>query len=208
MEKLQLPVYIVDIDDNDETGVNFIAHTSDPAIEKNFMAFQNRDRTDYKFKSTDQDRRIITGPLMIPNLPIYRRDESGEYYVMFSKQSVEKIALKFMKNGFIHNVNLEHDPNRLPDGVYGFEFFIADKTRGIPCPAGWPDLPDGTWFGSYKVENEEFWNDFIKTGTFKGFSVEGIFLHKYICPKPVDEVEAIREEILTLSKLIDLLNEK
>jgi hypothetical protein len=202
----KLPIYLVDIDDTDETGVDFIAQTSDPAIEKNFLAFNKSERVNHSFKTTAEDRRIITGPLMIPNLPIYRRDEQGEYYVMFSKQAIEKIAYKFMKNGFIHNVNLEHDPNRLPDGVFGIEFFIADKTRGIPNPAGWPDLPDGTWFGSYKIENDEFWNEFIKTGVFKGFSVEGTFLHKYICPKPIDELEAIRSEVLTLSKLLDLLN--
>jgi hypothetical protein len=56
-----------------------------------------------------------------------------------------------------------------------YESFIVDSQRGIRPPMGFEDAPEGSWFGSYKVDNEDVWNNFIKTGEFKGFSVEGVF---------------------------------
>lgn len=206
MEELKLPFYLVEIDETDETGVNFIAHCENPAIEKNFMAF-NKEVKSHKFQATSKDRKIITGPAMIPNLPIYRKDPDGtEYYVGFSAESILKIGIKFMKNGFLHNVNQEHDPEKVVDGVYMFESFFTDKSRGVICPAGFGDLPDGSWIVSYKIENDEFWNDFIKTGIFKGFSVEGIFGHRLVAPKKEKELIEIHDRILGLSAMLELLN--
>jgi hypothetical protein len=78
-----------------------------------------------------------------------------------------------------------HQEGAIPPGVYMFESVIVDSTRGISAPEKFKDLPDGTWFGSYKVDNEEVWNEFISTGLFKGFSVEGIF--KYQAPESKEE---------------------
>jgi hypothetical protein len=38
-------------------------------------------------------------------------------------------------------------------------------------------LPAGTWFGVYKVENEDVWNK-VKDGSFRGYSIEGMFEHR------------------------------
>jgi hypothetical protein len=72
------------------------------------------------------------------------------------------------------NVNLFHDPNLQTEGVTIFESFISDASRGILPMKGFEDLPDGSWFISAKVENDDVWNK-IKAGEVKGFSVEGIF---------------------------------
>jgi hypothetical protein len=124
----------------------------------------------------DKERKIITGALMLADLPIYRRSEKmGEFYVVFDKFQIEKIVQRFMKNGFTDNVNKMHDAKQTVDGVYMYESFIVDSQRGIRPPVGFEDAPEGSWFGSYKVDNEDVWNNFIKTGEFKGFSVEGVF---------------------------------
>lgn len=171
MEK-KLPIYKLVIKDDDEkSGVNFVALVDEPAIQTDFYYFNKQ----MKF-AADAERRIITGPLMLADLPIYRRNESmGEFYVMFDKMQIEKICMKFMRNGFGDNVNQMHDSNKQVDGVYMFESFITDSQRGILAPAQFGKVPDGSWFGSYKVDNEDVWNNFIKTGEFKGFSVEGMF---------------------------------
>jgi len=36
-------------------------------------------------------------------------------------------------------------------------------------------MPKGTWMVSVKVNNEEVWEEFVKTGRVKGFSIEGYF---------------------------------
>lgn len=193
----KLPLYALVIDDKDESGVDFIAMVDKPAIEKNWMAFQNQKMD---FVITNQDRRIITGPLMIPNLPIYRRDEIGEYNVFFTAETINQICQKYFKNGYTSNVNMMHDPNQITKGIYMFESFIADKSRGVLCPTAYSGLPDGTWFGSFKVDNQDVWDSFVKTGVFKGFSVEGIFQHKYLVDKSQADTDALAKRILSLRK--------
>lgn len=172
MEKKKLPVYKMTINDGDESGVSYVALVDDPAIQRNWFAFNNQ-----KFKFVgDTDRRIITGPLMVADLPIYRNSpKMGEFYVTFDKSTIEQIVLKYFKQGNTSNVNMMHDPNYQVDGVHMFESFIVDSSRGIKAPEGFSGITEGSWIGSYKVENEEVWQKFIKSGEFKGFSVEGMF---------------------------------
>lgn len=151
-------------------------------------------QSQFKFK-TDSERRIITGPLMIADLPIYRHSkEMGEFYVLFPKDEIEKIVQKFFRTGKTSNVNMMHDPNAKVDGVNMFESFIVDSQRGIRAPEGFTGITDGSWFGSYKVDNEEVWQSIVK-GEFKGFSVEGMFdmeIHKKTVE---DEIIQVIEDI-------------
>lgn len=190
---MELPIYKLVINPEDEdTGVEFVALVNTPAIERNFHAFKSQ-----KF-TADEEKRIVTGPLMIPDQLIYRRDNSfGEYYVTYDAEMVKKIAEKFMRNQNSNNVNKEHKDQ--VDGVFMFETFLKDSSRGISAPKGFEDLPEGTWFGSYKVYNDEVWKD-VKDGTFKGFSVEGEFLHQ---PHAMNfgknvELTALLDEIISL----------
>jgi hypothetical protein len=196
---MNLPVYKLVIDDSDELGVDFVALVDKPAIEKNWMAFDEVKQ--YSFVA-DKDRRLISGALMAADLPIYRRDESGEYYVIFDKEQIEKIAQRYFKSGFIHNVNMMHDAERKVTGVYMVESMIIDKSRGIRTPEGYPTLTEGSWFGTFKVDNDEVWNDFIKTGVFKGFSVEGAFAHRKLTDMPQEQIEGVAQRIQSLKKKI------
>ena len=141
----------------------------------------------FKF-SANKEKRIISGALMVADLPIYRKDEQGEYYGLFTAEDIYNIRNKFFKNNNTKSVNEMHDPNKMIDGVYMIESFIIDSKRGLNAPDG-NKLTDGSWFGSYKVDNEEIWNDFIKSGEFKGFSVEGLFKTTQIDSKPLSIIE-------------------
>jgi len=127
------------------------------------------------FAVQDEDQRIVSGPLMIADLPIYRKDEEGEYYVMFTKEEIKKIAQRFFKKGYQAKVNIEH--GKPAEGVYMFESYLIDRDRGVYPPKGFEDSADGSWFVSYKFDNEELWKG-VKNGTFKGLSVEGLFRYQ------------------------------
>ena len=173
--KKGLPVYQLQINaEDEESGVNFVALVDNPAIECNWLAFNKYEENTVQRFSADEEKRIISGPLMVADMPIYRKDKYGEYYVKFDSQAINQIVLKFFKNQNTGAVNKMHDPSQLVDGVYMFESFVINSQR-MPAPKGFEDLPDGSWFGSYKVDNEAVWNE-IKAGTFKGFSVEGMFI--------------------------------
>jgi hypothetical protein len=148
------------------------------------------------FAIQSESEHIITGPLMIPQQLIYRNSEQfGEHYVKFSVDTIKQIAIKFSKKGYQKNVNLMHEADMKVDGLTMFESFISDSKRGIKPMEAFKDLPDGTWFGSFYVENPKVW-DMVKEGQVKGFSVEGMFDYE----KPMSEDEK------QLAELREILN--
>lgn len=168
----ELPIFKMVIGDEPTDGVDFVALVDEPAIQKTWQVFENKKEL---FK-TDNDRQIISGALMVADLPIYRRDDvRGEYYVTFDKPTIEKIQQRFMRNGYMKNFNLMHDADEKTKSVFLFNSFIIDSKLGILTPQGYDELTDGSWFGSAKIEDKAFWDNYIKTGKFKGFSVEGYF---------------------------------
>lgn len=195
---MELPIYQLEISDdlNDGAEVDFVALVDRPAIERNFLKFKEA-KTNFAIQS--EEKQIVSGALMLADTPIYRNDSNGEYYVIFTKATIEKIAQKFFKKGYQSNVNLMHDGDKQVDGVTMFESFIVDSERGIQAMKGFEDAPEGSWFGSFKVENEEVWSK-IKSGEFKGFSVEGIFNYK-------KEKQPISVEEALWSKIVEVLDQ-
>lgn len=185
MEKL--PIYRFVVGEDDEAEVTAVALVDFPAIEMNWQAFNSQ----YQFKA-DKEKRIISGALMVADLPIYRRDESGEYYGVFTAEDIYNIRNKFSKKNFGQEVNMMHDPSQMVEGVYMIESFLIASERGIHSPNGFK-LTNGSWFTSYKVDNQEVWDNYIKSGEFKGFSVEGVFKTVQIDAKPLSVIEQVIE---------------
>lgn len=197
MEKLPFYKLVIDEEDNNDSGVNYVALVDAPATDKVWMAFNKH----YQFKSSAPEKRIISGALMVANLPIYREDSQlGKYYVVFDKETIFKIVKKYFRNGFTSNVNIMHDAKAKVHGVYMIESLIIDKARGTTAPAGYGDLPDGSWFGSFRVDNDEIWDRFIKTGVFSGFSVEGFFKQEYMVDATSQTLENLHDRIVNLKK--------
>ena len=189
---MKLPVYRLDINEfDDETGIEFVSLVETPAIQKDFLAFAEIAQ---RFEIKDEEKRIVTGAAMIADLPIYRRDDiRGEYYVVFDKESIFKIAKKWARLNQYNSVNAHHK-TPIADGVSLFESYIIDRQRGVMPPMGFEEVADGSWFVSYLIDNDEVWAK-VKSGEFKGFSVEGIF------DFPVDADEQVIEQMKSILAL-------
>lgn len=161
-----LPLFYLDVDDTVE-GVSIVSIVDFPAIERNFLTFKKDEKVKFSY---DNDRHIITGAALIPDFPIYRRNENGEFYVTFTKDAIERIVEKFFRDFNATNVNLEH--SEMTDDCVIFESYFLDSKRNI-VPKEFSDLPDGTWMCSMKVNDKALWDE-IKAGKYNGFSVEGI----------------------------------
>ena len=199
MEKIEVFELVIDIDD--ESGVTAIALVDQPAIESNWMAFSQQ--IEHKFAVKDEDKRIIEGYFMVADLLIPRIGEHGEkFFVKFSAKTIEAIREKQSRLGMNNNFNLMHDPNKIADGVYMLDNIIIDNERGKVAPKEFEKVPDGSLWGSAKVDNDEIWEQ-VKNGTFKGFSVEGMF--KQLEPVSMDEdlINKLRDTIQDFEKSIE-----
>ena len=169
-----LPVYkcIINTNEDSPLEVQAVALVDQPAIEKNFLAFKAQQPLRF---AINDDRQIISGPAMLANTPIYRKDaEYGEYLVVFDKATIQAIVEKFFSKGLMASFNIMHNSNAPLNDTCIFESFITDAGRGIQPMKGFDDVPQGSWFISAKVNDAGVWAK-IKAGEVKGFSVEGLF---------------------------------
>lgn len=176
-----------------DNGVEAISLVEKPAIEMDFMAFSKQKEQKVQFSISSEEKQILTGPALIPEKRIYRYDEelNEEYYVFFSAETIEKISQKYLINGNQSNVSLEH---LIPvNGVILVESWIVkDSKQDKACALGF-DVPAGTWMISMKVLDEKIWNEFIKTGIVKGFSIEGYFTQRLTVDKDNETLNKIKE---------------
>jgi hypothetical protein len=162
------------IDEEQENGIDAISIVEHPAIEENFIALNKK--KEYKFQEVDKEKRILMGALLVPNKAIYRKDEKEDYYIYFTKNTIRKASELFLQKGNQHNSTFEHLYKI--DGLTLVESWIVENKDKDKSAYYGMDVPVGTWMGSVKVENDEVWQDYVKTGVVKGFSIEGFFAEK------------------------------
>ena len=149
-EDLELFELIIE-DDDIEAGVFANSFVETPAIERDFVFF-NKQKVD--FQSVDDEKRLVAGPLLIPNKKIARMDEQlGIYNVFFKPSTIEAIARKFMKNKYNGEVTVDHE--RKVNDVYLTESWIIEQSGKDKSNLYGFTLPKGTWFGVYKVDNDK-----------------------------------------------------
>ena len=185
---------------NNEIGIEAISVVENPAIEEDFIAL-NSDVVE--LKEVDKEKQILLGALLIPNKPIYRRSGDEEYYIYFSKDTVVKASQMYLMNGNQNKATLEHEYEIL--GLSLVESWIVedevhDKSRKYGM-----NVPVGTWMGAIKVNNSEVWNNFVKTGKVKGFSIEGYFIDKMERPK--EKIADFKEPIKDLQEELKAIEE-
>ena len=155
-------------------GVDAISIVEHPAIEEDFITLSK----DYKFefKEVDNEKRILMGAAMIPEKPIYRRDGDEEYYVFFTKETIRRAAELYLTNGKQGNATLEHQAKL--SGLTLVESWIVEDSQKDKSAAYGLEYPVGTWMVSMKVNNNDVWEEYVKSGRVKGFSIEGWFMQR------------------------------
>ena len=172
-------------EEQEESGIEAISIVESPAIESDFVALKNEE---IKLAEISKEKRILLGALLIPNKPIYRNGSEGDYYIFFSKDTISKASQMYLRNGYQNNSTLEHSKDL--KGLTLVESWIVedevqDKSRKYGL-----NVPVGTWMGAVKVNNEEVWNEYVRTNKVKGFSIEGYFADKMEAHK-----EAVKEDM-------------
>lgn len=199
----KLPIYYATINTDlsglelKEQGIQNIALVDSPAMLTEWLMFS--EHKPYEFKmALQEEQRIITAPVIVADLPIYRKVVKNgieeEFYVVYKKETNMQILQKYMTDGNQKKVKLTHDTSDLSKGVFVFEVFMSDESRGIQQPKGF-NLPDGTIFCSMKINNDAIWNE-VKSGKVNGISLEGFFDLEQEIELTENEVDAIIKNIL------------
>ena len=182
--------------DEDQEGspIDAISIVSAPAIEEDFVALNSQE---IKLAEVSKDKKLLMGALLVPNKPIFRKSGEEEYYIYFSKKTIEKASQLYLQNGNQNNSTLEHQHSL--SGLTLVESWIVESETNDKSRMYNMDVPIGTWMGTVKVENDKVWNEYVKTNKVKGFSIEGYFADKMERPKDkvLDNYEIEAEQLLS-----------
>ena len=184
---------------DDLNSVFAISLVEKPAIESDFQYFSETEVQ--KFTILDKEKRIVVGPILIPEFWMLRKNpKTDEYFeAAFSVQTIEDIAFKYLKDSNQANVTIQHQFNATD--ICLVESWIVDNPEMDKSTALGFSVPKGTWMGTMKLSNDG-WVEYVKTGLVKGFSVEGKFLHQIV---EMQEVILTEDEIL-LEEVKKILN--
>ena len=180
------------------SGIDAISIVEKPAIEENFIALSEEKQV--QLAEVDKEKKILMGAALIPNKNIYRRNGEDEYYIYFSEDTVRKAAELFLMQGNQNRSTLEHQAEL--HGLSVVESWIVeDETHDKSRKYGL-NMPIGTWMVSMKVNNDEVWEDYVKSGKVKGFSIEGYFTDKVA----MSQIEMLEEESEARQILLEIAN--
>ena len=189
--------FYINIDENEEFGLQAVSLVDRPAIETDFLKFKDQKIT----FSKDESKHILSGPALIADMPIYRRNPitGEEYYVVFTKETIAKLVERYSKNNMLNSVNLQHNSDSFITSAILVESYFVDKTRGI-APKEF-EIADGSWMCSFKITDDALWEQIMTTNEFNGFSVEIVAsleekLGSEKEPEEKDELTKLIEEIL------------
>lgn len=170
------------------SGVQAISIVEHPAIESDFITLSKEQEV--KLAEVDSEKRILMGPALIPNKTIFRKNGEEEYYIYFSKDTVRKASELFLTKGNQNKSTLEHSFEL--EGLSVVESWIVEGQQDKSQAYGL-SVPEGTWMVSMKVYNDSVWEDYVKTGRVKGFSIEGYFADKVNMSMQSNEEEEAQE---------------
>ena len=158
-------------------GIQAISLVESPAIESDFIAL-SKQKVEVELATVSKEKRIVMGPALIPEKPILRIDPATEeeYYIYFSKDTIRKGAEMYLMAERQKQATLEHA--EAVEGVCLVESWIVEDTEKDKSAVYGMEQKPGTWMVSLKVQDDDLWEDYVKTGKVKGFSIEGFFINE------------------------------
>jgi hypothetical protein len=201
-------IYELVIEDENIDEVFAISLVEEPAIESNFVFF---DKEKIHFAAVNDEKRLLMGPILIPDKQILRIDGEGmPYHVFFKPETIKRLSEMYLEKKYTDKSTLEHD--KKITGVNLVESWIVESRTKDKSAMYGLSVPVGTWIGTFKVNNDDIWENYVKTGEVKGFSIEGLFGHNLVAAtkdkdylsKEISDLDE-QEAILVLSEIRALI---
>lgn len=166
-----MKTYEAVFDPNEVSGVYAISLVESPAMEGLFIALSKQE---VQFKEVDKEQRILMGLVLEPNKPIYRNQGGEEFNIIFNEQTIKDLSYNFFKSSHQSNSTIEHDAKQKIEGVTFVESWIVENPSNDKSNNFGFSYPKGSWIATMKVDSDEIWNNFVKTGKVQGFSIDAM----------------------------------
>jgi len=167
-----MDTYKVMFNEQDNEGVYAVSLVSDPAIGVQFITLSQQ--KEIQLATINEEQRILLGAVLIPNQPIYRNQDGHEFNIVFPAETIKQVQQNFSRQGYQNNSTIEHSGTQIEDVTFVETWIKMDEVHDKSVHYGFNE-PVGTWFAAMKVNNEDIWNNYVKTGKVKGFSIDGVF---------------------------------
>ena len=142
-----------------------------PAIESDFVALEKQEEEKVQVFLESNERHMVYGAALIPDKDIYRNNGEQEFYISFTKESIEKMSQEFMKEYRQNEVTLDHE--EMANDITITESWLVEDSYKDKANALGINVPEGTWMVGMKVNQIDVWER-VKSGELKGFSVESM----------------------------------
>ena len=154
-------------------GVFAISLVKTPATEETFIAMSKQEEL-IKMAKVNEEQRIVMGLVLQPQQLILREDPTtGEQFnIVFSADTIKELSHNFFKSGFQLNSKLEHN-SPIKDVTF-VESWIVENSEIDKSANFGMSFPKGSWMATMKVDNDDIWNNYVKTGEVEGFSVDAM----------------------------------
>ena len=168
-----MKTYKAIFNEHESDGVFGISLVNTPAMEGLFVAL-NKQEQKIQLKEIDKEQRILIGLVLEPEKLIYRFNEKTkeEFNIVFDAETIKNLSYNFFKKGNQKNSTIEHE-NKI-DGVTFVESWIVEDTKKDKSNVYGLSYPKGSWVATMKVDSDEVWNNYVKTGKVQGFSVDAM----------------------------------
>ena len=154
-------------------GVFAISLVKTPATEETFVAMSAQEEL-IKMAKINEEQRVVMGLVLQPEQLILRQDpESGEKFnIVFSADTIKELSHNFFKSGFQLNSKLEHN-SPIKDVTFVESWIVENSDIDKSANFGM-NFPKGSWMATMKIDNDDIWNNYVKTGEVEGFSVDAM----------------------------------
>lgn len=182
-------------------GVFAISLVKDPATTEHFVAMSKESKL-VKMAEVSKEQRIVMGLVLQPNqlIPRYNEETDEEYNIVFSAETIKDLSQNFFKSNNQSNSKLEHSESI--EDITFVESWIVENSKIDKSANFGMEYPKGSWVATMKIDNDEIWNDYVKTGKVQGFSVDAFVDLQEINLKTEIKMNKKQKSILTMLKEI------
>jgi hypothetical protein len=191
-----METYEVKFNEGENDGVYCISIVSDPAIGVQFITLA--EQKEIKLATINEEQRILLGAVLIPNQKIPRYQDGHEFNIVFPAETIKQVQQNFSRQGYQNNSTIEHSGTQIEDVTFVETWIKEDEVHDKSVHYGFNE-PKGTWFAAMKVNNEDIWNNYVKTGKVKGFSIDGVF--------DLEQVNLKSEYSMNLNEIVNAIKD-